>query len=71
MFKPVDTRMFPVGVVSHFFGPRWKLFMSFMNDSLVSRQPFNETRAMGRVFMEIEAPFTVDTTVFPTEATGM
>lgn len=59
-----------IGVVSHLFGPRWTLFMNAMNESLVSEQPFDEKIVTERVFREVEAPFTKDTNVFPTIATG-
>lgn len=59
-----------LGVVSHFFGPRWKLFLTEMNESLINNKGFNETHVKMRVFKEVELPFTYDKTLFPKEAKG-
>ncbi|CAG9856664.1 unnamed protein product [Phyllotreta striolata] len=58
------------GVVSKYFKPRWDLFISSMNESLVKNQPFNEGKVRAAVFKQAEEPFTFDRSAFPTEPTG-
>jgi alpha-N-acetylglucosaminidase len=58
------------GVVSHYFLPRWRLFLNALNTSLVTGIPFNQTHTAKRIFREVEKVFTLDTTVFPTIPQG-
>jgi len=58
------------GVVSHYFHPRWRLFLNALNTSLVTGIPFNQTHTAKRIFTEVEKVFTFDTTVFPTIPQG-
>jgi len=58
------------GVVSHYFLPRWRLFLNALNTSLVTGIPFNQTLTAKRIFTEVEKVFTFDTTVFPTMPQG-
>ncbi|GFG30301.1 hypothetical protein Cfor_01533, partial [Coptotermes formosanus] len=58
------------GVVSHYFLPRWRLFLNALNTSLDTGTPFNQTHTAERIFMEVEKVFTLDTTVFPTVPQG-
>lgn len=44
--------------------------MSAMNDSLMKNETFDEKSVMDRVFKEVELPFTLDRTVFPTTPQG-
>lgn len=59
-----------LGVVSHYFLPRWRMFFDALNTSLVTGIPFNQTRTAKRIFKEVEKVFTHDTTVFPTIPQG-
>ena len=59
-----------LGVVSHYFLPRWRLFLNALNTSLVTGIPFNQTHTAKRIFREVEKVFTLDTTVFPTIPQG-
>ncbi|CAH1960019.1 unnamed protein product [Acanthoscelides obtectus] len=58
------------GVVSHFFLPRWKLFVQSMEDALQRNIKLNEKLVKEKMFKEVEEPFTFDTTHFPTEPHG-
>ncbi|XP_021938138.1 alpha-N-acetylglucosaminidase isoform X2 [Zootermopsis nevadensis] len=58
------------GVVSHYFLPRWSLFLSALNNSLATGIPFNQSHTAEQIFKEVEEPFTLDTTVFPTSPQG-
>lgn len=58
------------GIVSHYFLPRWRLFLNALNTSLVTGIPFNQTRTAKRIFREVEKVFTLDTTEFPTIPQG-
>ncbi|KAJ4434463.1 hypothetical protein ANN_23025 [Periplaneta americana] len=58
------------GVVSHYYLPRWNLFLDALNSSLVEGVPFNQTFTAERIFNEVEVPFTLDTSLFPTLPQG-
>lgn len=58
------------GVVSHYFLPRWNLFLNALNTSLVTGTPFNQTNTTQRIFAEVEELFVLDTTAFPSSAEG-
>jgi hypothetical protein len=58
------------GVVSHYFFPRWSLFLNALNTSMVTGTPFNQTLTTKRIFREVEEPFTHNTTLFPTNPQG-
>jgi hypothetical protein len=58
------------GVVSHYFLPRWRLFLNALNTSLVTGSPFNQTHTAEQIFTEVEKVFTLDTTLFPTIPQG-
>jgi hypothetical protein len=57
-------------VVSHYFLPRWNLFLNAVNSSLVTGVPFNQTHTTQRIFTEVEELFVHDTTAFPTSPQG-
>lgn len=59
------------GVVSELFRPRWNLFLSAMNDSLVNNNKFDECATQIRVFEEVEVPFTKSTKIHLTHPKGM
>lgn len=56
--------------MSHYFLPRWSLFLSALNNSLATGIPFNQSHTAEQIFKEVEEPFTLDTTVFPTSPQG-
>ncbi|XP_074025966.1 N-acetyl-alpha-glucosaminidase isoform X1 [Leptinotarsa decemlineata] len=58
------------GVVSHYFQPRWKLFINYMNVSLQTKTKFNESLVRQEVFKKVEEPFTFDRSIFPIQPTG-
>ncbi|KAJ8919374.1 hypothetical protein NQ315_016467 [Exocentrus adspersus] len=58
------------GVVSHYFQPRWQIFIQNMNSSLETDTKFNESSVRRQMFTEVEEPFTFDKSTFPTEPTG-
>ncbi|CAH1159553.1 unnamed protein product [Phaedon cochleariae] len=58
------------GVVSHYFQPRWALFINRMDISLHTKTRFNESLVKQEMFERVEEPFTFDRGLFPTEPTG-
>ncbi|XP_973259.1 alpha-N-acetylglucosaminidase isoform X2 [Tribolium castaneum] len=56
------------GVVSHFFAPRWYLFINYLNSTFDGA--FNQTYIDAKMFKEVEEPFTFDRTEFPVEPIG-
>ncbi|XP_044254830.1 alpha-N-acetylglucosaminidase isoform X2 [Tribolium madens] len=56
------------GVVSHFFAPRWYLFINYLNSTF--NGTFNQTYIDSKMFKEVEEPFTFDRTEFPVEPIG-
>ncbi|XP_067002002.2 alpha-N-acetylglucosaminidase isoform X3 [Anabrus simplex] len=58
------------GVVSHYFLPRWQLFLDRLNTSLIKGTAFNETQFNEDVFKNVEEPFTLDLSVFPDTPQG-
>jgi alpha-N-acetylglucosaminidase len=58
------------GVVSNFFYPRWKMFLDYANNTLLNGETFDQSYINNQMFTELEQPFTVDQTEFPTEPTG-
>ncbi|PNF41381.1 hypothetical protein B7P43_G14430, partial [Cryptotermes secundus] len=58
------------GVVSHYFLPRWNLFLNALNTSLVTGTPFDQARTTQWIFTEVEELFVLDTTTFPTSPEG-
>ncbi|XP_018579109.1 alpha-N-acetylglucosaminidase isoform X1 [Anoplophora glabripennis] len=58
------------GVVSHFFQPRWEIFIQNMNKSLETNTKFNDSLVRQEMFRNAEEPFTFDRTIFPMEPTG-
>lgn len=57
-------------MVSHYFLPRWNLFLNALNTSLVTGTPFDQARTTQRIFTEVEELFVLDTTAFPTSPEG-
>jgi hypothetical protein len=57
-------------VVSNFFYPRWKMFLDYANNTLLNGETFDQSYINNQMFTELEQPFTVDQTEFPTEPTG-
>ncbi|XP_056649230.1 alpha-N-acetylglucosaminidase isoform X2 [Diorhabda sublineata] len=58
------------GIVASFFKPRWNIFITSMNSSLVNDVPFNEQDVKYEMFKNAEEPFTFDRTVYPVEPIG-
>ncbi|RZC37606.1 NAGLU C domain containing protein, partial [Asbolus verrucosus] len=57
------------GIASNFFAPRWQLFLSYANETLVNGEPFDQSYISNKIFTEVEEPFTFDRTEFPNEPT--
>lgn len=58
------------GVVSHYFEPRWNLFIEYLNQVIQYNSTYNESFVQQAMFNNVEKPFTFDTTSFPTTPTG-
>lgn len=59
------------GLVSHYYRPRWQRFLDALDRALVSRVPFNQTAVTNDIFTNVEEPFTLDRTHFPTKPSGV
>ncbi|XP_072161320.1 alpha-N-acetylglucosaminidase isoform X1 [Bemisia tabaci] len=58
------------GIVSHYYAPRWKYFITTLNTSLTEGIPFNHSQFSQDIFKHVEQPFTLDLTMFPTKPDG-
>ncbi|KAF2894776.1 hypothetical protein ILUMI_11396 [Ignelater luminosus] len=58
------------GIVSHYFQPRWSLFLKGMGESLANGSSFPEKQILRKIFKEVEEPFTFDRSVFPDIPSG-
>ena len=61
---------FFVGVISKYFAPRWKLFVEYANETLTSGVSFDQSYISGKIFDEVELPFTYDESVLPVVPIG-
>lgn len=59
------------GVVSHYFAPRWNVFIEYLTEMIEYNATYNETFVRQAMFQNVEEPFTFDTTSFPTTPTGI
>lgn len=57
-------------MVSHYFEPRWNLFIDYLKQVMQYNSTYNETFIRQTIFTNVEEPFTFDTTSFPTTPTG-
>lgn len=57
--------------MSHFFEPRWNIFIEYLREVIQYNATYNETFISQTMFKNAEEPFTFDTTSFPAEPTGM
>ncbi|KAK3921345.1 Alpha-N-acetylglucosaminidase [Frankliniella fusca] len=58
------------GLVSRYYAPRWERYLEALERSLREGQPLNQTAVSHDIFVNVEEPFTLDRTAFPTEPTG-
>ncbi|XP_052132582.1 alpha-N-acetylglucosaminidase-like [Frankliniella occidentalis] len=58
------------GLVSRYYGPRWKRYLQSLELALQEGRPFNQTAVSHDIFVNVEEPFTLDRTAFPTEPSG-
>ncbi|PSN53363.1 Alpha-N-acetylglucosaminidase [Blattella germanica] len=58
------------GIISNYFLPRWTVFLKALNISLLTGKPYNETLTKQQIFLDVEQPFTLDTSSFPTSPQG-
>ncbi|KAJ3658550.1 hypothetical protein Zmor_010284 [Zophobas morio] len=58
------------GVISKYFAPRWKLFVEYANETLTSGVSFDQSYISGKIFDEVELPFTYDESVLPVVPIG-
>lgn len=58
------------GLFSHYYAPRWRLFVGMLIESLKSKIPFDLAKFKQLMFSEIERPFTFDRTIFPVKPVG-
>ena len=58
------------GVIGDFCLPRWQLFFETCKNALDNNRNFNSNKFRGKVFSEIENPFTVDNKIYPTIPIG-
>jgi len=58
------------GVIADYFKPRWALFLTTLEKSLVQGTKPNISEINERIFHEVEQPFTFSTKLYPTEVKG-
>ena len=58
------------GLVSGYYRPRWQLFLDALDKTLTEGGHFNQTAVSHDVFVNVEEPFTLDQTPFPTKPSG-
>lgn len=58
------------GVVADYFKPRWALFLTTLEKSLVQGTKLNISEINDRIFHEVEQSFTFSTKLYPTEVKG-
>ncbi|XP_046392538.1 alpha-N-acetylglucosaminidase [Ischnura elegans] len=58
------------GIVSHYFKPRWMLFIQKLNESLTTGSYFDQAKFNEQVFFDVEQKFTLDNNEFPVDPQG-
>lgn len=58
------------GVVKDYFRPRWDLFFTELESSLIKHRPLDAQAIKRRIFDEVEMPFSYSTKVYPKTAKG-
>ncbi|KAK9875682.1 hypothetical protein WA026_009478 [Henosepilachna vigintioctopunctata] len=58
------------GVVSDFIAPRWRVFLQYANETLITNTTFDEKYIRQKMFKDVEEPFTFKKSQAFVEATG-
>uniref|UniRef100_A0A1B6CZE1 Alpha-N-acetylglucosaminidase n=3 Tax=Clastoptera arizonana TaxID=38151 RepID=A0A1B6CZE1_9HEMI len=53
------------GLVATYYYPRWDMFFSMLKNSLLTKQPYNQSAARQAFFKYVEQPFTTNRDSFP------
>lgn len=56
--------------MSHYYRPRWQRFLDAMDKALTEGGTWNQTAVSHDIFVNVEEPFTLDQTPFPTTPSG-
>jgi alpha-N-acetylglucosaminidase len=58
-------------MMSHYYKPRWQLFVDYLNKSLTDKTPFNQNDYNKEVFNKVELKFVNQNQSFPTQPIGL
>lgn len=58
------------GMVKDYYKPRWEVFLSYLNKSLITMKPYRQKEVTKMIFTQVEQPFTYNEETYPTKPTG-